>query len=511
MIPVLLSKNESNIDRLMKSMGIGALAECQSCKVTHIANDQYSLTLTYPMNGRRANDLDYEYYIRAKANNYDDDQLFRIKKITKDTINGNYIVYAEHIFFDLADNFVEGVSLHDSGVLLSGQAILDNCHDKHNFRFVDSDVKSTNDFTFALNNPIYGFRGSEGSLIDVYGNGMVIYPDNYDIYAYEDKDSGETIEYRKNIIGFTEDTDMDGMVTVIYPYANVQDDQGNDTMITLTEKYIYADSAEKFMNHKIRAIDLSGEDVTDEKSLRAEAEKYIKNAQTEPKITYNIDIASLSKTSEYKKLKRIEKYRVGYKVKVRDKRFGMNMSTKISKIVYNTLLETIETIILGNYSNNMAGLLKTDYKDRINKNLKTLQYKLQGQIDYLNGSGYKPVTGTYDCFMEQDQTDAVFIIEHNMNIIPVANLVYNAIDTQNYYNPNNLINVSRETTTTSDTGEEIVITETPSELWLSLPIDMEFLKMSCYTTSTTLVIKISRDPSKAREETFPIKYTMYAR
>ena len=245
MIPVLLSKNESNIDRLMKSMGIGALAECQSCKVTHIANDQYSLTLTYPMNGRRANDLDYEYYIRAKANNYDDDQLFRIKKITKDTINGNYIVYAEHIFFDLADNFVEGVSLHDSGVLLSGQAILDNCHDKHNFRFVDSDVKSTNDFTFALNNPIYGFRGSEGSLIDVYGNGMVIYPDNYDIYAYEDKDSGETIEYRKNIIGFTEDTDMDGMVTVIYPYANVQDDQGSDTMITLTEKYIYADSAEK--------------------------------------------------------------------------------------------------------------------------------------------------------------------------------------------------------------------------------------------------------------------------
>ena len=113
--------------------------------------------------------------------------------------------------------------------------------------------------------------------------------------------------------------------------------------------------------------------------------------------------------------------------------------------------------------------------------------------------------------MEQDQTDAVFIIEHNMNIIPVANLVYNAIDTQNYYNPNNLINVSRETTTTSDTGEEIVITETPSELWLSLPIDMEFLKMSCYTTSTTLVIKISRDLSKAREETFPIKYTMYAR
>ena len=225
----------------------------------------------------------------------------------------------------------------------------------------------------------------------------------------------------------------------------------------------------------------------------------------------NIDIASLNKTSEYKDLKKIEKYRVGYKVKVRDKRFGMNMSTKISKIVYNTLLETIETIILGNYSNNMAGLLKTDYKDRINKNLKTLQYKLQGQIDYLNGSSYKPVTGTYDCFMEQDQTDAVFIIEHNMNIIPVANLVYNAIDTQNYYNPNNLINVSRETTTTMDTGEEVVITETPSELWLSLPIDMEFLKMSCYTTSTTLVIKISRDPSKVREETFPIKYTMYAR
>ena len=29
--------------------------------------------------------------------------------------------------------------------------------------------------------------------------------------------------------------------------------------------------------------------------------------------------------------------------------------------------------------------------------------------------------------------------------------------------------------------------------------------MSCYTTSTTLVIKISRDPSKAREETLEYK------
>lgn len=360
MIPVLYKSTETNF----RHYGLGSLTHSISCKVTEEENGMYELKLEYPIFGPKAKDFTHDMIIKAKANDETDYQLFRIVDIDKDTVNRKILITGNHIFFDLADNFVEEVGVIGKTVIQAGNIMFDYCTDPHPFRMRNTDITHTADFAHEMVNPVQAFAGIEGSIIQKYGNGPTIVRDNFNIDVMQNRNiSGSTvIEYKKNITGFTEKTSTSNVVTKLYPYAFVSeqaDNIGGETQekkITIEGKYIIHENHDKFPHSKIRAIDFSGENVKTSVDLAREGNKYFTLENTVPKVTYTVQIASIRKSKEYAHLKMVEHMGVGYRVVVRDRRFNIDIKSKVTKMIYNTLKEEAETLEIGNVTTTLAHL-----------------------------------------------------------------------------------------------------------------------------------------------------------
>lgn len=83
--------------------GTGFLKDATECTVKEVRNGTFELTLKYPENGVYADKLIEDAIIKAKPNNKDNDQLFRIYRSGK-TIAGVNTFYAEHISYELNSN-----------------------------------------------------------------------------------------------------------------------------------------------------------------------------------------------------------------------------------------------------------------------------------------------------------------------------------------------------------------------------------------------------------------------
>ena len=79
MIPILYDPLETQFD----SNGIGLLTDAISCIVKEERNGSFELTLQYPQEGRLAKYITEDAVIKAKPNDKDGDQLFRIYKSGK--------------------------------------------------------------------------------------------------------------------------------------------------------------------------------------------------------------------------------------------------------------------------------------------------------------------------------------------------------------------------------------------------------------------------------------------
>ena len=99
MIPILYDPLETQFD----SNGIGLLTDVISCIVEEERNGSFELTLQYPQEGRLAKYITEDAVIKAKPNDKDGDQLFRIYKSGK-PIGGVNTYYAEHISYELNMN-----------------------------------------------------------------------------------------------------------------------------------------------------------------------------------------------------------------------------------------------------------------------------------------------------------------------------------------------------------------------------------------------------------------------
>lgn len=102
MIPVLYDAFEKDFT----TNGIGLLTDAVSCIVTEERNGTYELTLIYPEKGHLAKHITRDAIIKAKANDEDEPQLFRIYKAGK-AIGSNTTWNAEHISYETNGNPVE--------------------------------------------------------------------------------------------------------------------------------------------------------------------------------------------------------------------------------------------------------------------------------------------------------------------------------------------------------------------------------------------------------------------
>jgi phage minor structural protein len=344
MTPVLFDANETQFN----SMGIGALADTISCLVHEARNGVFELTLEYPVDTPLFAELTEDRIIKAKANDNAnmDPQLFRIYKSSK-PLNGQCTFTAEHITGELDKNPIMHVSVTNGTAQQFGQAILSNTVYPHRFSFVSSDsTVATSDLSRVP--AAQALVGLEGSLIDRWRGELT--RDNFVIREEQNRgeDTGIIIEYGKNLTDASQEKAIDETYTSIYPYATVNDADGNSQAIELAEKIVESPYVGNYAYGRCLPIDLSGDDVTDETSLRIKAQAYVtQNDFGKPKVNLTINFIQLWQMEEYKNVAPLEHVNLCDWVTVRFKKIGIDSKVKVIDGVFDSLVEKWVSMELG--------------------------------------------------------------------------------------------------------------------------------------------------------------------
>ena len=343
---------------------ICTLNNCLECLVTEEENGVFELELIYSISSNNFRDIQNNKVVKAKASDELGEQLFRIYYVSNE-IDGKIYVKAQHITYDLIDNFVENVTCTKSTCQQSFQTMLSKCQHSHKFKGY-SDIEHTGTYNLSRVNALEAILGTRGSLLDVYGNGAKLKRDNYNIYLNKTrgKNNGVTISYSKNITGYKREIDETGVITCIYPFAKVQKELGEgdtiEEIIVLPERFVNSKYINNYPHPKILAIDYSEREVKDIASLRTQANNYFQETQKDiPNVNYKIEFIYLHQTVEYEgnNLKALELVGMGDTVTVIDERIGMNVEANVIKTVFNVLTNRYESIELGRFKNSINDII----------------------------------------------------------------------------------------------------------------------------------------------------------
>ena len=327
--------------------GLGVLNEPILAEVTEELNGQYYLEIEYPANSKKAIYLKEFNIIKA------DNQLFRIYKVEKvQSADKRVKAYANHIYYDLANYFIEDERPTNDSVKTAMQKAM--ISDLSTIYSVDSDIIIANTLYMVELSPAEAMF----KIIDRWGQGELV-RDNYDIKILKQrgKDNGVLIKYGKNISGLKITIDTTDVVTKIYPKGA--------NGVKLYEKYINVPNWDSDLYPPfpiIKKVEIK--EAEDEVTLRKVATELAKNIGLSS-INIQVDFIELSKSREYLRFKNLEKVNVGDIVTVRHSEFDIDVKVKVIK-VKKDLLTGINTKVelgepLGDFLKSMdpAALIKS--------------------------------------------------------------------------------------------------------------------------------------------------------
>ena len=327
--------------------GLGVLNEPILAEVTEELNGQYYLEIEYPANSKKAIYLKEFNIIKA------DNQLFRIYKVEKvQSADKRVKAYANHIYYDLANYFIEDERPTNASVKTAMQKAM--ISDLSTIYSVDSNIIIANTLYMVELSPAEAMF----KIIDRWGQGELV-RDNYDIKILKQrgKDNGVLIKYGKNISGLKITIDTTDVVTKIYPKGA--------NGIRLYEKYINVPNWDSDLYPPfpiIKKVEIK--EAEDEVTLRKVATELAKTIGLSS-INIQVDFIELSKSREYLRFKDLEKVNVGDIVTVRHSEFDIDVKVKVIK-VKKDLLTGINTKVelgqpLGDFLKSMdpAALIKS--------------------------------------------------------------------------------------------------------------------------------------------------------
>ncbi|MCI8907675.1 MAG: hypothetical protein HFF12_04340 [Angelakisella sp.] len=344
MKPVLYPSQETAFG----SNGLGILTDAASCVVTEERNGAFELEMTYPVSGIHYKEIAPRCIILAKPNPVDDPQPFRVYRITK-PMGGLVTVYGEHISYDLAgvpaSPFAAESAPDAMEKLKSSSAI------PTPFSFwTDKDTAGTMGITapVALRSLL---GGREGSVLDIYGGEYKF--DRYTVRLYNQRGQsrGASIRYGKNLTDLTQDENIAGVYTGVYPYWSSME----GALVQLPEKILLAPGNYDFT--RIMTLDLSSEfqEPPTEDQLRARAEAYMKaNNIGVPKVSLTVSFVPLEQTEEYKDIGLLERVELCDTVNVEFPSLGVSATAKCVRTVYDALLDRYKSVELGDARTNIA-------------------------------------------------------------------------------------------------------------------------------------------------------------
>jgi phage minor structural protein len=369
-IPILYDPLETQFD----SNGIGLLTDAISCIVEEERNGSFELTLQYPQEGRLAKYITEDAVIKAKPNDKDGNQLFRIYKSGK-PIGGVNTYYAEHISYELNMNPVcrpkiSGKNAQEAIAQLLEEAVIGNNYTAW------SDITTRNstqiDDVLSVRN-ILG--GTEGSILDVWGGEFQF--DNFTVKLHKSRgsDTGATIRYGKNLISAEQERNIGDVITAIFPYCyyTPEKEEGateepDPVFVSLPEKFINTPNADKYARLKCVPMDFSDEFedgvIVSEEMLRKVAKAYTESGIDEPKISIKATFQNLKKTKDYENIQALETIGICDTVTVMIEKLGIEVKAKIIRYSYDSIKERFDSVEIGEPKTNLTKAITAAQKEQ---------------------------------------------------------------------------------------------------------------------------------------------------
>lgn len=340
MIPILYEK-----DGVTKK---SVLNDSLEAYVTEERNGDFELELTYPVSGDVYKSLDKEKIIVCDANDYLKNQLFRIYNIRK-TMKNRVKVYAKHISFDLAHDWIDSISFENQPCEYALNTIFRNSQFCQHYKGY-SDIVNAQNFKVNKVTCLKAIAGTSGSIIDTYGTGAEILRDNTNLHVLNRRghDNDVVIEYRKNLTGLEVEEDTTDLVTRIMPYAIYTDEDSQE--VEVRGDFVDSPLINNYAHPYVKYIDYSDKFENDEVPTKTKlnslaTKEYTNNKVDIPKCNYKIEFIPLSKCVGYEGLE--DRINLCDVVTVKDSRYNIDTQAKVIKVVFDVLRGRYDSMELG--------------------------------------------------------------------------------------------------------------------------------------------------------------------
>ncbi|MBA5276207.1 peptidoglycan DD-metalloendopeptidase family protein [Enterococcus hirae] len=346
MKPVLYSPTDTDFT----AGGIGILSDCKKCLVTEEANGSYTVELSFPINAKFSSQLeDHNYQIKCKPNATDDFHIFYIYNHYKDMATGLLYVYGKSRTMKLGNRAVKKLEF-ERATCQEAMKYLEKSMDQPSDIRLFSDITRVGSTSIEVSNPLKCIKGIEGSLNQIFGGEMKHEPFKLSLLNRRGRDHVTTFRYRKNLTGLKVETNFDGLLTRIFPYADVQNNEGE------TER-IFGNPVDSLNINKYDGEIYSeyvqfteDQGVTDQKSLNEVSKKYFSSMNPncdQPNISIELNIRKMEDTALAKRFKKFREVGLFDTFDIFHERFKINITAQITKVIYDSLNERVESLEAG--------------------------------------------------------------------------------------------------------------------------------------------------------------------
>lgn len=346
MKPVLYSPTDIDFT----AGGIGILSDCKKCLVTEEANGSYTVELSFPINAKFSSQLeDHNYQIKCKPNATDDFHIFYIYNHYKDMATGLLYVYGKSRTMKLGNRAVKKLEF-ERATCQEAMKYLERSMDQPSDIRLFSDITRVGSTSIEVSNPLKCIKGIEGSLNQIFGGEMKHEPFKLSLLNRRGRDHVTTFRYRKNLTGLKVETNFNGLLTRIFPYADVQNNEGETERIfgnPVDSPNINKYDGEIYSEY-VQFTEDQG--VTDQKSLNEVAKKYFSSINPncdQPNVSIELNIRKMEDTVLAKRFKKFREVGLFDTFDIFHERFKINITAQITKVVYDSLSERVESLEAG--------------------------------------------------------------------------------------------------------------------------------------------------------------------
>lgn len=279
------------------------------------------------------------------------EQLFKIYKVAKSS-SGGITCSARHISYDLMYNMTTYDTDTSATLQESGDAILENCLDPHDFTF-HTNISGTKTGAHYIDvDPITAFLNPESGLIAAWDAQLV--RDNFELTALASAgmDRGIRIEYAKNLIGVDMDEDMNNAVTCVLPVGKKKD---GSPLYLEGDRLVRPEIAGNWPHeriYKLECVDCEvGKNGVDTSTARArmleQANAVLDAGVNVPAVSARVTFANLGNVRRYEQYRALENVYLFDTVYTWHPRLGIDIKTYVNRIMWDCLRQKMISMDIG--------------------------------------------------------------------------------------------------------------------------------------------------------------------